>query len=435
MTSYQLEARRELIQNRRPAEIPLPEYKFEAHQIDAGTVLLFSIGSGGVLFVTQEVPGIAPGWQCIDLSSAAIERDVPGGMCSNFASALSLPVAGQPDALHLAMVVNDGSNDHLYLSLSNPASGGAWAAGLAWAPCPFNGGTQPSRLAIAGVKISEASDGQFIVVDIVANPDAAKPLLQRYYIDTSQSRAARWVEHKVPIDIEAGIYASCLGRSRDSAGVDGVYLASKMDGAAQLIYSPLYNTFNPALPRLSRRLQLPGELVADTIATCRNPDNTTDLYATANGALYFFAAANQTDRAEALQVGADPLWKGIRKLSPSAAGGRVTVWGLNQADQVIYTSVDRAQAANPAAWSRPIVVLAQVDAIAPYLGRDYSANTFFAHTADGLVNVVKSSVTTLWTSHHIAAIPIDQCGGAHSATPTAARTSTFGQHHTVTTLQ
>jgi hypothetical protein len=425
MTTYRLEATSELMQNYLQAQILLPEDKFEAQQTDAGTALLFSIGTGGVLFLTKEVPGIAHGWQRADLSSAQIKQDLPAGRCTNFASALSVPVPGQAGSIHLAMVVNDGANDHLYLSLSNSASDTAWSAAPVWLACPFNGGAPPSQLAIAGVQISEASDGEFIVVDIVGNPGNAVPLLARYYIDVSQAGAPQWVKHNVPIDIETAVYASCLGRSRSSQDVDGLYLAGKVDGAAQLVYSPLYNPFNPALPPLSRRLALPGNLIADTIAACRNADNTSDLYATANGALYYFSAANQADGAQALKVIDNPLFEGLRKLFASVAGGRVTVWGLNAADQVMYSSADQAHVAEPGGWSRPSIILSAVDAMSPYLDRDYSANTFFAHTAHGLVKVVKSPGTGLWRSHDIILPPQDTQAAA-------TRISSYTSHVQVT---
>jgi hypothetical protein len=284
---------------------------------------------------------------------AQIRRDHPNGRCKHVASAHTIAGPGRAGLVHLAMVVNDGNGDHLYLSLSNPASELAWRAAPAWTAYPFEDGVPYARPTIAAVRIGDASDGTFIVVDMAGNPGAAAPLPSRYYIDTGRRGRPAWVAHDAPGNPQAKVYASCLGRSRGSWNVDGVYLAAKVGDTPQLLYSPLCNPFIPSLPTQSRRLALPGELAAETIAACRNADNTSDLFATAGGALYFFSAANQFDGAQAVQLLADPLFQDLRKLSASAADGRVTVRGWNGAGQLVSTSADQVYMAEPDRWSRP----------------------------------------------------------------------------------
>jgi len=284
---------------------------------------------------------------------AQIRRDHPSGQCKLFASASTICSPGQTGLVHLAMVVNDGHGDHLYLSLSNPAPALALHGAPVWTACPFDGGVPQVRPNIAAVRIGEASDATFIVVDMAGHPGAAAPPTSRYYIDTGRNGTPRWVAHDAPGHPQAQVYAACLGRSRGSWNVDGLYLASKVGDTPRLLYSPLYNPFIPSLPTQSRRLALPGELAAETIAACRHADNTSDLFATAKGALYFFSAANQFDGAQAMQLLADPLFEDVRKLYASAADGRVTVWGWNGAGQVVSTSADQVYMAEPGCWSRP----------------------------------------------------------------------------------
>jgi hypothetical protein len=294
--------------------------------------------------------------QQLDPSRALIRRHHPHGRCTLVASARPLAGPGQAGVIHMAMVVGDGGRDHLYLSLSNPASDMDWRAAPAWIACPFDGGGPPPE--ITAVRISDANDGVFIVVDTAGQHGAAAAAPARYYIDTGRAGAPRWVAHRPPMDAAAKIAASCLGRSRGGWDVDGVYLASTVGGAPQLIYSPLCNPFMPAMPAVSRRLALPDERAAETIAACRHADNTSDLFATAEGALYFFSAANQFDGAQALRLLADPLFAGVRKLAASAAGGYVTVWGWNAAGQVVTTGADQVYMADPERWSRPRIVQA-----------------------------------------------------------------------------
>lgn len=297
--------------------------------------------------------------QQLDPSRALIRRYHPHGRCTQVASARSIPGPGQDGFIHLAMVVGDGGRDHLYLSLSNPASDLGWRTAPVWTACPFDGGGPPPD--ITAVRISNANDGIFIVVDTAGRPGAAAA---RYYIDTQRAGTPGWVAHRPPMDAAAKVIASCLGRSRGSWNVDGIYLACTVGDAPQLIYSPLCNPYMPALPAQSRRLALPDELAAETIAACRHVDNTSDLFATAGGALYFFSAANQFDGAIAVRLAAHPLLAGVRKLIASATDGHVTVWGWNAAGQVVTTGADLVTMADPERWTRPRVVQAG-DAMPP----------------------------------------------------------------------
>ena len=398
--------------NDRQPKPPSP-IKFEARQPEAGTALLFFI-SGGSLALAREVFHPAHGWQRADLSSAQLARDLPYGRCTDFASALSVPAPGRAQAIHLAMVARDEGNDRLYLSLSNPAADMAWSAAPAWLACPFESGpvSTPSRLAITRVQLGDASDRPFIVVDVVVDPDGAAPRQARYCIDTGAGGAdgarPRWIEHKLPVN-EAAIHAVCLGRCRGGWDVDGLYLGLCLAGEdsvegeaeAQLLYAPLYNPFDPMQPRWSRRLEIPGKPAADAIAACRHADNTADLYVAAAGALHYFSAANQNDGAQALTLVAAPEFAGVDTLFAAARRGRVTVWGLSRAGQVICTSAPQVYVADPAAWSRPAVVLSNVDAIAPCPDGDEAEDAFFAHTAGGLIKATRSPGNNLWISYGI----------------------------------
>jgi hypothetical protein len=283
---------------------------------------------------------------------AQLLRDHPNGRCKHVASARTIGGPGRAGLVHLALVVNDGNGDHLYLSLSNPASEPAWRDAPVWTACPFKGSVPHARLDITAVRIGEASDGTFVVVDIAGNRGGAAPP-PRYYIEAGRNSAPDWVAHRVPGAVQSKERAACLGRSRGSWNVDGLYLAGTVGDTPQLIYSPLYNPFIPSLPAQARRLALPGELAAETIAACRNADDTSDLFATAKGGLYFFSASNQFDGAQAMQLLADALFQDLRKLSASATGGRVTVRGWNAAGQVVSTSADQVYMAEPDRWSRP----------------------------------------------------------------------------------
>ncbi len=251
-----------------------------------------------------------------------------------FASAQAL------DTIHLAMVVADAQNDHLYLSLQNPdTSTGA----PAWTAYPFDDPAHPqTTLKIVGVEISEATDGEYIVVDVVRDPSSPVALISRYYIDPAKTNGHAWLPHDVAVDLQAGTYSSCLGR-RVARDVDGLYTAGTIDGTAQFTLQALYNAFKPGMPAPVYWFSLPGGAVPDAIATCRNGDESTDLYATANQTLYYLASSSQQDGATLVELFSSPALNSVHDLFAAVDGTDVTIWGRNANDEVFYTACARSQ--------------------------------------------------------------------------------------------
>ncbi|WP_395702163.1 hypothetical protein [Aquabacterium sp.] len=419
MGTYTITASAELMENYVQADVLQPQAKFMALQSDAGASLLLSISSAGVLLLTLEQPGQGATWRQVDLSSARIQADFGGhGTVKTFGAAQTVPAtAGGPTTLQLAMVVNDGTSDHLYLSLGHSATDLSWVdPSLAWTAAPFNAqdGTHqpivpPSPFTIDNVFISESSDRELIVVDTLRNPGQPVGVLSRYYLDAAIAGAPQWQPHDLPVDVQAQGYSSCLGRSAQAYGVDGLYTSGVVGGSAQLVYTPLYNAFDSSVPPLPSRLALPGGGVADAIAALRNDDNTSDLYVASQGALYWFAAGNQKSGAIGLQVATSALLGAVRALFVDAGNDGdtpvITVWGLNGNDQVFYLRVPAGQQGQSAAWSTPLPILSGVDAISPFINRPFGANTFFAHSTGGLTKLLKSPTTGLWSQQPIVLPP------------------------------
>lgn len=249
MSNYSITFSTELMQNYLQAEILTPDAKFQALQTQNGTSLLFSIGTDNALYVTKEVPAARSGWERSDLSSAQIRKDFPGqsGMtCKDFASAQS---AFAPQAaIDLAMVLADPQKDHLYLSLGNSDTDTSWTSAPNWTAYPFDDPAHPlAQVKITNVLLSEATDAEYLVVDVLRDPSSAEPLVFRYYIDVKKTGGYAWHPHDLAIDLEPGKYSSCLGR-RAGQFVDGLYTTGQVGGSAQFMYQPLYNVFNPNVP-------------------------------------------------------------------------------------------------------------------------------------------------------------------------------------------
>ena len=130
MSTYTVTTSAELMENYIQADFLLPQDKFTALQTNAGASLLFSIGTGGIFYLTIESPGETSGWRQVDLGTAQIKADFGGkATVKTFGAAQAVAVpaqsGGTPQSgggtaqIHLGMVINDGTTDHLYLSLNS----------------------------------------------------------------------------------------------------------------------------------------------------------------------------------------------------------------------------------------------------------------------------------------------------------------------------
>jgi hypothetical protein len=414
-TTYNVSTSGELMENYIQSDILLPQDKFLALQTNAGASLLFSIGTGGVFNLTVESPGQTHGWRLNDLSTAQIKREFPSGAtCTDFAAAQAVSIQpGGSAQIHLAMVLNDGANDHLYISLSNSDSDLSWISAPVWTPCPYNAVdatgapvAAPSPVKVAGVFLCEATDNEYIVVDLIRNPTESAGVLQRFYLDVTDPATPQWTPHDVAGDISATGYQSSLGRTARAYGMDGIYTSGIIGSGPQLMYTPLAGS-DPTQPPAPSRLNLPDGLAADSIAASRNADNSSDLYVAAKGALYYFASTNQHDRAVGELLLSNTLLTQVNKLYAYPADGNITVGGLNASNQVFYLTCPQNELTDASAWNLPMVIATGVDAISPYIDRSWSANTFFAHGPNGLVKLVKTPGTSLWSEKDITLPPSD----------------------------
>ncbi|MEO6997456.1 MAG: hypothetical protein ABI112_05180 [Terracoccus sp.] len=434
MTEYTIETSSELMENYLQADSISPQGKFQALCSATGSALLFSVGTSehrSTLYLTKESPEDRYGWKRVDLTGALVSRDFPDGAdVTNFAVTQTIHGAAA-GTVRLAVVVNDGASDHLYLSLGNSDSDTAWSDQPAWTACPFVAkdtvGQQlagPAQQTIVDVFISEATDNEYIVVDVVRNRQSPVALVSRYYIDVTNPAGPTWRSHELPFDLEVSKYSSCLGRpapdtpSERKHPIDGLYTSGAIGGESQFVYRPLFSLFDPTAPATPRRLHLtdgPG-LVPTAIAACRKPDDTSDLFATSDGVLHYFASDNQRDGATAVALVTSPRLTGVRHLFASVDSEVVTVWGLNASNEVFQLSCPAGELLTPSSWTVPLPILAPVDSAAPYVNRGNSAHCVFAHSGANQLKIAAKSPgqAGTWTLRDVVLPPLSATQAAMS---------------------
>jgi hypothetical protein len=401
MTTINLTYSSEMMTNYLHAELISPQKKFEALQTRDGHSLLFAIGTDNTFYLIREESGTSTaGWKKIDLSSAVIKNAFAGqpeAQCSTFEVGQSV----QDGSLGMAMVIHTNLGDHLYLCLGNSNQDTSWAESPNWKPYEYdNPQMKLSKLEIVNVFFCETTGGkQYIIVDVVRDPNSAVKNVRRFYIDPSKKSGRYWNTHDLPIDIEVDKYDSCLGRA-PKGRVDGLYTVGHAGSSGQLEFCPVINVYGSA-PPTPVCLNLPGGAIASAIAATRNADLSTDLFAVSGNSLYYFASDNQSDEAIAIPLISNDVITNTNKLAAMYHNGVITLWGRNASNQVYYMSCPQSEAANPAAWSVPVPILSGIEQISPYINGVDGGNTIFASGNGKLQRIMQSPTSTLWQTHEI----------------------------------
>lgn len=406
MPNINLSYSAELITNYLQAELISPQKKFEALQAANGHSLLFSIGADGTFYLFREESGkSAAGWSKTGLSSRQIQKDYPG-QSSAGCRTFEVGQSKADGSIGMAMAVNTGSGDRLYLCLKNSNEDLSWADSPDWKIYDYdNPNVKMPTLDIANVYFCEigSDDTQYVFVDVVRDPESNVKNIRRFYIDPLKSSGYYWNEHDLPVDIEAEHYDSCTGRlPANDWPIDGVYTAGRAGSSGQLVYTPVINV-NGDGPPTSVRLQLPGNAIPGAIASTRNPNLTSNLFAVGNDSLYYFASTNQEDQASGASLMRSDIFTGTHKLSAMEHNGVITLWGLNGSDQVYYTSCQATRVADPSAWSAPLPILSGIEEMSPFINLLDGGNTIFAAGDGRLFRITQASHTSskLWNTDQI----------------------------------
>ena len=378
MGTINLKYSSEMMTNYTHAEIISPQKKFEALQTVDGHSLLFSIGTDGIFYLVSEESGkSAAGWSKTDLTSSLITKDFSGqsgATCRTF----EVGQSAKDGTFGLAAVINTDKGDHLYLSLGNSKSDISWADSPKWEPFEYdNPNKQFSKLEIVNVFFCETtSKTQYIVVDVVRDPDSTVKDVSRFYIDPDKEKGYFWNPHDLPIDVEIDKYDSCLGRA-PKGYVDGLYTAGHAGLKGQLEFCPVINAYGSS-PPTPVRLNLPGGAIPSTIASTRNNDMSTDLFAVSGKNLYYFESSNQFDSAVGTTLITNDVISDTTKLTAMSHEGVITLWGRNRSDQVYYTSCPVSKLSDSSAWSVPVPILFGIEKMSPFINSADGGNTITA---------------------------------------------------------
>ncbi|KAH8428090.1 uncharacterized protein LDX57_005795 [Aspergillus melleus] len=400
----------ELMQNYVRGQIVSPMEKFEAAQTANGLSLLFCIDTLDAFNVIMEQSGeTATGWRVRNLASSILKDQFRGN--NPVVSTFSVGQSAVDGRISMAMAVSSQGTDTLFLSLQNDSRDTSWTGKPTWTRIPFDPvGVQPATITVAGIFFAETTDmKQYLIVDIDRpTRRESKKNIQRYHIDPTKSGGRYWVKHDVPVDIERGIYQSCIGR-KTKGYVDGIYTSGRTADMPQLVYVPIVNVWGEG-PPLPIRLSLQGGALPSAIATARYDSksngsllSTTDLYAIGGSTLYRFGADEQYEGAVPKTIITNDFLSRTTTLQAMTHDGVTTLWGKNGNNQVYYVSCLTSKVTDPSAWSTPVPVLERIEKLSAYVSRADGQNTIFASGGGRLVKLTQATNTLakIWRPQEI----------------------------------
>ncbi len=396
-----------LIQNSQLAEVVAPDTKFEVLQTSEGHHLFFSIGTDKVLYLTREVGGDFTRWEKVNLSS--ILSQFHDGL-TVVAKTFAISQKNRNKNVDVALVVTVDGQDYLYLSENNPNFDLDWSQGLNWVNLEFDDANYFfGKMDIFNIYMSQTRSRRFIIVDIIANPNASQKNIFRYYLDPSKLVTGNiWNPHNLPANLQPNQISTCVGRKAKER-VGGIYTLIATGTEKKLFYTPLYNSYS-----YSRISATPVSLVvpnsASSIAVCpavASGNNYTDIFVAGDCALYYFPYDEQKDGEEGLKVCEHDIFRNLQNLYAHTTDTKVIVWGLNSSQEFFYITCNKTDVRDPSAWSYPITIFNGIKQIKSYVNCLNNGNIFFFLLDDNqLKKAVQSPEITVWKYQDISLPPL-----------------------------
>jgi len=387
----------ELMKNQKHAVIMAPDKQFEVLQTQEGHSLFFSIGTDQAFYCTREIPADKHGWSRINFTDILSKQL---GYTTIAAKHFDVAQNLESGTMDIAFAATADGSDSLFISFGNKNTADDWTNNpIVFTEIKFDDTSHNfSPLFIAGVYISQSGGNEFLVVDVLAN--VSSNTIFRYFVDPAKKTyPTAWHPHDLSGNLEAGSVTNRIGRKAGN-GIDAMYTMGINNQATQLLYTPLYNARNPDLPPVPTKISLPPGATAMALSF---PDGIhSDLFVAAGGSLYFLDSTQQEEDQPMTAVCTHPLLNEVTSLHVNNNNATVIVWGLNQQGQIFYLKSVTGNELTSSAWSYPVPIMENVNAVASFVNNRLGNTAVFASTTDNFLHqLMQDAATTLWRSRSI----------------------------------
>ncbi len=381
----------EIMDNYKNVSLAAGDKKMQA-LCEKGINSLFSIGDNGIFYLTMQVTSDEAGWKRYNLMHE-IQTLYKGKavLAKTFAGVKSKDT----NQYIIALVVTVENKDYLYISsearLGEPV----------WKLVPFDDASIKNAMQIKEVYLSLTGNKVYTIVDIAEKTTQTVNPIKRYFIDLESTlNKGKWVHHPLPVDLEE-IRTSCMGRGYKEA-VDGIYTLGDILGHKEIIYTPVYNYFNPEIPPTSIRFNT--EQSIECIQSMKIGNNT-HLFACGGGGLYVYPYAEQKDGAHPYKLIEDERLTQVKQLYAYKLGEKTYVWGFNENGDLFHMFCQSENISDGNNWSVVLPVLKGVQYAYPYKNPDFNSNCLISYGKDGTLIVGEEAPDTGLLSNANVTLP------------------------------
>ena len=333
------------------------------------TQCLYSIGDNGDLNLFCQADNKATGWEKITISEGISTLNK-----NEITTIKHFCAQKKEKKFHVVAIGNHDNKDDLFISSTEDQKNPKWEK------IEFD---DPSvqMSCIKNVFTCSYQD-KFATIADIEQPNGH---INRYYINNSQeiNNEKKWAPHPLPADYDNTVN-TCMGRKKNET-IPGTYTFGNLGTTQQIIYTPLFNIFDPNIPPTSVRINIPTKI--DVMTTQKTKDDYTNLFLCGNGKLYVSKFDNQKDGSEAVQIVESDEFYGVKNLHAYRVDKfqTIVVWGLNAVGNLFYCHCNETCIDDPNCWSKLFIHLENVAYYCAYFNEITGAGNLITYHNDGSV--------------------------------------------------
>lgn len=361
---------------------------------DENSSCLYSIGDDNELNLFSETDGVSPdAWEKTTLSDgiAALYKNEKITIKRFCAKKIN-------DKFHVVAIASHDNTDELFISCTSDPTKPEWEK------IPFD----DKSVQMCGISNIFSCSHQKNFVTI-ADIYLSNGYIDRYFVDYDNSAKIdkKWIPHTFPENFKA-TSISCMGRAcrfplDPDIDLPGIYTLGYQNGSVQeVIYTPIYNIFDPQTPPRSASINIPSKI--DAMTTQTTEGDYTNLFMCGEGKLYICPYNNQKDGSTPILIIENDLFKNVKNLYAYRIENekKVIVWAHNENGLVFYCKCAEDVTDHPEEWSEPLVQQEDAVYFYPYHNDLTNYNSSIAFRNNKQIEVrTQSPVTSSWRINNV----------------------------------
>jgi len=379
----------ELMKNQVAGSLLPRQKQLEVVQKNDGTPLAFSINDKGDFLLTAHDAKSLTGWRQLNLLESFNRVNDTGANLKAQAFAVSQDKSG---VMWVSLSVSDDLSgpSRLFLSkglLNDFANLDIQYFDFDWHPRELPAGTKIAKLLIGN---NDDKEGPPLVLAVAEDNKKKIPIHYRINPDFNDPS---WTYSDLTLPEDADECLSVAIGTTEEKG-RGVYALYRIGPSYNLEFTALPKIFGKHTIIDSVQLGFPAALNPCSIAAVSNDEGLTDLYVAGDGLFYYPPSVQNESYGRGVEVADNTLFTGTKHLVVRQNKNRISVWGCNNKDQLIFTTSENTEKKE---WQLPINMANECNHAAAYRHTEADANVVFISKNDGSLEYFNQDPqTTQW---------------------------------------